>query len=71
MRIALTAPTPQRPQDVVVSADDGAVVGEVAAALRGTSSPQAGSEWNWVRWLPHCAPQQGEECLALLPQRAR
>jgi S-DNA-T family DNA segregation ATPase FtsK/SpoIIIE len=31
-----------------------------------TASPQAGREWNWVRWLPHCAPQQGEECLALV-----
>ena len=30
------------------------------------ASPQAGAEWNWVRWLPHCAPQQGEECLALV-----
>ncbi len=34
MRIALTALTPQGPRDVVVSADDGAVVGQVAAALR-------------------------------------
>jgi DNA segregation ATPase FtsK/SpoIIIE, S-DNA-T family len=30
------------------------------------ASPEAGAEWNWVRWLPHCAPQQGEECLALV-----
>ena len=30
------------------------------------ASPQAGADWNWVRWLPHCAPQQGEECLALV-----
>ncbi len=30
------------------------------------AGPQAGAEWNWVRWLPHCAPQQGEECLALV-----
>ena len=34
MRIALTALTPRGPQDLVVSADDGAVVGQVAAALR-------------------------------------
>ena len=37
MRIALTALTPQGPQDLVVSADDGAVVGQVAAALRGAA----------------------------------
>ena len=30
------------------------------------ASPEAGADWNWVRWLPHCAPQQGEECLALV-----
>ncbi|GGL52882.1 FtsK/SpoIIIE domain-containing protein [Planomonospora parontospora] len=22
--------------------------------------------WNWVRWLPHCAPHGGEDCLALV-----
>ncbi|WP_371780694.1 FtsK/SpoIIIE domain-containing protein [Streptosporangium subroseum] len=22
--------------------------------------------WNWVRWLPHCAPRGGEDCLALV-----
>ena len=37
MRIALTALTPQGPQDLVVSGDDGAVVGQVAAALRGAA----------------------------------
>ncbi|MBO2462890.1 FtsK/SpoIIIE domain-containing protein [Actinomadura violacea] len=26
----------------------------------------AGDEWNWVRWLPHCAPREGEECVALV-----
>ncbi|HEY2490295.1 MAG TPA: FtsK/SpoIIIE domain-containing protein [Streptosporangiaceae bacterium] len=30
------------------------------------ASPEAGADWNWIRWLPHCAPQQGEECLALV-----
>ena len=25
-----------------------------------------GSEWNWVRWLPHCAPREGEDCVALV-----
>ena len=37
MRIALTALTPRGPQDLVVSTDDGAVVGQVAAALRGVA----------------------------------
>ncbi|MCW2903575.1 MAG: cell division FtsK/SpoIIIE [Streptosporangiaceae bacterium] len=22
--------------------------------------------WNWVRWLPHCAPREGEDCVALV-----
>ncbi|MEU8800359.1 FtsK/SpoIIIE domain-containing protein [Spirillospora sp. NPDC048819] len=26
----------------------------------------AGDEWNWVRWLPHCAPREGEDCVALV-----
>ncbi|WP_024936132.1 FtsK/SpoIIIE domain-containing protein [Actinomadura welshii] len=26
----------------------------------------AGAEWNWVRWLPHCAPREGEDCVALV-----
>ena len=37
MRIALTALTPRGPQDLVVSADDGAVIGQVTAALRGVA----------------------------------
>ena len=37
MRIALTALTPRGPQDLVVSADDGAVIGQVTAALRGAA----------------------------------
>ena len=37
MRIALTALTPRGSQDLVVSADDGAVIGQVAAALRGVA----------------------------------
>ena len=27
---------------------------------------EAGDAWNWVRWLPHCAPREGEECTALV-----
>jgi len=27
---------------------------------------QAEEEWNWVRWLPHAAPREGEECMALV-----
>ncbi|TDD64300.1 cell division protein FtsK [Actinomadura darangshiensis] len=26
----------------------------------------AGDEWNWARWLPHCAPREGEDCVALV-----
>ncbi|SFI11161.1 DNA segregation ATPase FtsK/SpoIIIE, S-DNA-T family [Streptosporangium canum] len=25
-----------------------------------------GERWNWVRWLPHCAPHGGEDCVALV-----
>ncbi|MFJ2031534.1 FtsK/SpoIIIE domain-containing protein [Streptosporangium sp. NPDC087985] len=25
-----------------------------------------GERWNWVRWLPHCAPHSGEDCVALV-----
>ncbi|WP_223166998.1 FtsK/SpoIIIE domain-containing protein [Nonomuraea sp. SYSU D8015] len=25
----------------------------------------AESRWGWMRWLPHCAPRAGEECVAL------
>jgi S-DNA-T family DNA segregation ATPase FtsK/SpoIIIE len=28
--------------------------------------PAAGPHWNWVRWLPHCAPRGGEDCVALV-----
>lgn len=31
-----------------------------------TADQAAGPEWNWVRWLPHCAPRGGEDCLALV-----
>jgi S-DNA-T family DNA segregation ATPase FtsK/SpoIIIE len=31
-----------------------------------TADPAAGQDWNWVRWLPHCAPRKGEDCLALV-----
>jgi S-DNA-T family DNA segregation ATPase FtsK/SpoIIIE len=24
------------------------------------------AHWNWVRWLPHCAPRAGEDCVALV-----
>ncbi|GAA3659635.1 FtsK/SpoIIIE domain-containing protein [Nonomuraea antimicrobica] len=24
------------------------------------------ANWSWARWLPHCAPRDGEECLALV-----
>ncbi|WP_433329003.1 FtsK/SpoIIIE domain-containing protein [Spirillospora sp. CA-294931] len=31
-----------------------------------SSDPDSGAEWNWVRWLPHSAPREGEECVALV-----
>ena len=27
---------------------------------------EAAQSWNWVRWLPHCAPHEGEDCVALV-----
>ncbi|WP_245666343.1 FtsK/SpoIIIE domain-containing protein [Actinomadura latina] len=31
-----------------------------------SAEQRAGTEWNWVRWLPHCAPREGEDCVALV-----
>jgi DNA segregation ATPase FtsK/SpoIIIE, S-DNA-T family len=31
-----------------------------------SADPGASRDWNWVRWLPHCAPRAGEDCLALV-----
>ncbi|MDN3357076.1 FtsK/SpoIIIE domain-containing protein [Actinomadura sp. DC4] len=31
-----------------------------------SADPAAGRHWNWVRWLPHCAPREGEDCVALI-----
>ncbi|MFC4910585.1 FtsK/SpoIIIE domain-containing protein [Actinomadura gamaensis] len=31
-----------------------------------TADAEAGEEWNWVRWLPHTRPREGEECTALV-----
>ena len=30
-----------------------------------TADQAAGSQWNWVRWLPHCAPRSAD-CLAMV-----
>jgi DNA segregation ATPase FtsK/SpoIIIE, S-DNA-T family len=30
------------------------------------ADPEAGQHWNWVRWLPHCAPRGSEDCVALV-----
>ena len=30
------------------------------------ADPAAGPQWNWVRWLPHCAPRGSEDCVALV-----
>ncbi|MCD0453076.1 cell division protein FtsK [Actinocorallia sp. API 0066] len=50
------------------------LVGQAAAlhsprdlAIVVLSGDGSGAEhWNWTRWLPHCAPHEGEECLALV-----
>ncbi|WP_431043781.1 FtsK/SpoIIIE domain-containing protein [Streptomyces sp. P1-3] len=31
-----------------------------------SSGAEAGSAWDWAHWLPHTAPQLGQDCLALL-----
>ncbi|MDX6744530.1 FtsK/SpoIIIE domain-containing protein [Actinocorallia sp. A-T 12471] len=31
-----------------------------------TGAGTGADHWNWTRWLPHCAPRDGEECLALV-----
>ncbi|GAA4621773.1 FtsK/SpoIIIE domain-containing protein [Actinoallomurus vinaceus] len=31
-----------------------------------SADPDGGEHWNWVRWLPHSAPREGEECVALI-----
>ncbi len=31
-----------------------------------SGDPGGGEHWNWVRWLPHCAPREGEDCVALI-----
>ncbi|MFI6519974.1 FtsK/SpoIIIE domain-containing protein [Spirillospora sp. NPDC050679] len=31
-----------------------------------TADRESAADWNWVRWLPHCAPREGEECTVLV-----
>ncbi|SEU36870.1 FtsK/SpoIIIE domain-containing protein [Nonomuraea wenchangensis] len=31
-----------------------------------SAHPDAEDRWGWLRWLPHCGPRGGEECLALI-----
>ncbi|MEV5946884.1 FtsK/SpoIIIE domain-containing protein [Streptomyces sp. NPDC051993] len=31
-----------------------------------SSSPRSGADWGWAHWLPHTAPQQGQDCVALV-----
>ncbi|MEV0824380.1 FtsK/SpoIIIE domain-containing protein [Nonomuraea rubra] len=31
-----------------------------------SAHPDAERQWGWMRWLPHCAPRAGEECVALV-----
>ncbi|GHH89496.1 FtsK/SpoIIIE domain-containing protein [Streptomyces capillispiralis] len=30
------------------------------------STPDAGADWQWVHWLPHSGPDQGQDCVALV-----
>ncbi|MFG2722964.1 FtsK/SpoIIIE domain-containing protein [Streptomyces sp. NPDC048416] len=38
---------------------------ELSLVLLAASS-QAGADWHWAHWLPHAAPQQGQDCVALV-----
>ncbi|GAA2085609.1 FtsK/SpoIIIE domain-containing protein [Actinomadura alba] len=38
----------------------------VLCAESGEAGPGAAEHWNWVRWLPHCAPREGEDCVAMV-----
>ncbi|MDA0637170.1 FtsK/SpoIIIE domain-containing protein [Nonomuraea sp. MCN248] len=31
-----------------------------------SAHPDGERRWGWARWLPHCAPRGGEECVALI-----
>jgi S-DNA-T family DNA segregation ATPase FtsK/SpoIIIE len=31
-----------------------------------TAGADGAANWNWVRWLPHCVPRAGEDCVALV-----
>ncbi|MEV8568679.1 FtsK/SpoIIIE domain-containing protein [Streptomyces sp. NPDC051322] len=31
-----------------------------------SSARDAAAEWNWAHWIPHTAPQQGQDCVALV-----
>ncbi|PSJ26992.1 cell division protein FtsK [Streptosporangium nondiastaticum] len=31
-----------------------------------SATPEAAAAWSWAHWLPHTAPQQGQDCVALL-----
>ncbi|MFF4623346.1 FtsK/SpoIIIE domain-containing protein [Nonomuraea jabiensis] len=31
-----------------------------------SADPNGVANWDWVRWLPHCVPGEGEECVALV-----
>ncbi|MEV5889873.1 FtsK/SpoIIIE domain-containing protein [Nonomuraea fuscirosea] len=31
-----------------------------------SAHPDAERRWGWLRWLPHCAPRAGEECVVLV-----
>ncbi|MFI8302701.1 FtsK/SpoIIIE domain-containing protein [Streptomyces sp. NPDC085927] len=31
-----------------------------------TAAPSAGAAWQWLHWLPHTSPDQGQDCVALV-----
>jgi DNA segregation ATPase FtsK/SpoIIIE, S-DNA-T family len=38
----------------------------VLRADSGLAGDDGAEHWNWVRWLPHCAPHGGEDCAVLV-----
>jgi S-DNA-T family DNA segregation ATPase FtsK/SpoIIIE len=38
----------------------------VLCADSGSADDDAAEQWNWVRWLPHCAPHEGEDCAVMV-----
>jgi DNA segregation ATPase FtsK/SpoIIIE, S-DNA-T family len=45
---------------------DLAIVVLCADSGGGRDGDDAAGQWNWVRWLPHCAPHEGEDCSVMV-----